>query len=198
MLASWNKSGYFTHAGRGDEAEARFAAGECMVLTSSSASYGDLRRRARFEIGVAPLPYFDDFEAAPQNTLVRGSALWVMAGRSAPEYAGVARLVDFLARADVQAEWHQRTGNVPLTRVAYELTRAQGFYRRQPGYEVAVRQLVIRNPTPESSDSRLGALPRIRSIADEELESVWSGGKTPVEALNAAVARGNALLRNAR
>ena len=118
--------------------------------------------------------------------------------RSAAEYAGVARFADFVLRSDVQAEWHQRTGNVPLTRVAYELTRAQGFYRRQPGYEVAVRQLVIRNPTPESSDSRLGALPRIRSIADEELESVWSGGKTPVEALNAAVARGNALLRNAR
>jgi len=196
MLASWRKSGYFTYLGRADEAEQRFAAGECMVLTSSSASYAELRERARFEVGVAPLPYFDDFDAAPQNTLVRGSALWVLAGRGgAAETAGVARFVDFLSRADVQAEWHQRTGNVPLTRIAYELTRAQGFYRKQPGYEVAVRQVVIRNPTPESGDSRLGALPRIRVIANEELESVWNGGKTPLEALNAAVERGNDLLR---
>ena len=198
MLATWKKSGYFTYAGRGDEAEALFAAGECAALTSSSASHGSLRERAQFELGVAPLPYFDDFEAAPQNTLVRGSALWVLAGGSAAEYAGIARFIDFLLRTDVQAEWHQRTGSVPLTRIAYELTRAQGFYLKQPGYEVAVRQLAIRRPTPESGDIRLGALPRIRVIANEELEAVWSGGKTPVEALNAAVTRGNALLPAAR
>jgi sn-glycerol 3-phosphate transport system substrate-binding protein len=195
MLASWQKSGYFTYAGRENEGEARFAAGECMVLTSSSASYASLQERARFGVAVAPLPYYDDFSAAPQNTLVRGSALWVLDGRAAEEYAGVARFVGFLSEPRVQAEWHQNTGFIPLTRIAYELTRAQGFYRRNPGYEVAVRQVLIRAPTKVSATARFGELPRIRSIIDEELESVWGGKKTAIDSLNAAVSRGNAVLK---
>ena len=30
--------------------------------------------------------------------------------------------------------WHQRTGYLPITRAAFELTRAQGFYRPQSGH----------------------------------------------------------------
>jgi len=36
---------------------------------------------------------------------------------------------------------------------------------------------------------------QIRDVEDEELEAVWSGKKTPKEALDDAVKRGNALLR---
>src|SRR2546430_2270839 len=42
LLASWEKAGLFSYAGRGNEAEARFAAGECAVLSASSDSARDL------------------------------------------------------------------------------------------------------------------------------------------------------------
>jgi sn-glycerol 3-phosphate transport system substrate-binding protein len=193
VLASWQKSGYFTYAGRRDEAEARFASGECALLTSSSASYAQLRKTARFDLGVAQLPYYDDFDEAPQNTLIGGSGLWALAGKPAAEYRGVASFFAYLARADVQAEWHQRTGDVPLTTAAYELTRKQGFYRSHPGHEIAVRQLLL-EPTSDSKGIRLGGLRHIRAVIDEELEAVWNGRKTPLDALNAAVQRGNLLL----
>ena len=90
----------------------------------------------------------------------------------------------------MQAEWHQRTGLVPLTYEAYELTRNQGFYAVYPGHEVAVRQLMVKG-APTWKSLRLGQFPRVRSIIDEELESVWQGKKTPLDALNAAVRRGN-------
>jgi sn-glycerol 3-phosphate transport system substrate-binding protein len=196
-LASWQKAGYFTYSGRKDEAEGRFAAGECVMLTSSSAAYAELRRRARFDLGVAQLPYYDDFDEAPQNTLVGGSALWALAGHPAPVNRGIASFFAFLSRAEVQAEWHQRTGDVPLTTTAYELTRKQGFYRGNPGHEVAVRQL-LGKPTEDSAGIRLGGMRRIRGIIDEELEAVWNGSKTPLDALNAAVQRGNVLLESAR
>ena len=196
MLASWQKAGYFTYAGRADEAEARFSSGECAMLTSSSASYARLAKTARFELAVAQLPYYEDFDEAPQNTLVGGSALWAIGGRPASEYRGVASFFAFLARPEVQAEWHQRTGDVPLSTAAYELTRKQGFYRSHPGQEVAVRQLLAK-PTGDSGGIRLGGLRRIRGIIDEELEAVWQGAKTPLEALNAAVQRGNLLLEAA-
>jgi sn-glycerol 3-phosphate transport system substrate-binding protein len=195
MLASWQKSGYFTYAGREHEAEVRFADGECAVLVSDSSSYDALRKRSAFGVAVAPLPYFDDFRAAPQNTLAGGAGLWVLSGRPKPDYAGVARFFAFLSRTEVQAEWHQRAGYVPLTQAVYDLSRRQGFYAAHPGHEVAVRQLLVKSPTRDSRGIRLGALPRIRDIVHEELEFVWGDRKTPIEALNAAVARGNALLR---
>lgn len=192
-LASWQKAGYFTYSGRRNEAEARFAKGECAMLTSSSAAYAALRKRAGFDLAVAPLPYYDDFDGAPMNTLLGGSALWALGGQSAAEYRGVASFFAYLARPQVQARWHQRTGDVPLTTAAYELTLKQGFYRRYPGQEVAVRQLLVA-PSPESWGIRLGGLRQIRGIIDEELEAVWDGSRAPLDALNAAVRRGNVLL----
>jgi sn-glycerol 3-phosphate transport system substrate-binding protein len=94
----------------------------------------------------------------------------------------------------VQAEWHQSTGYVPLTTAAYEMTRLQGFYASHPVHEIAVRQLVLRDPAQESRGIRLGEFARIRGIIDEELESVWGGQKTPMDALNNAVKRGNVVL----
>jgi len=197
MLSSWHKAGYFTYSGRKDEAEARFASGECAMLTSSSGSYVRLRKRAGFDLGVAQLPYYDDFDEAPQNTLVGGSALWVLAGASAAEYRGVANFFAYLSRPQVQVEWQARTGGVPLTTAAYELMRKQGFYRSHPEQEVAVRQLLAK-PTEDSGGIRLGGLRVIRGIIDEELESVWNDKKTPLDALNAAVQRGNLILETAR
>jgi sn-glycerol 3-phosphate transport system substrate-binding protein len=192
-LATWQKSGYLTYSARRGEAEARFLAGECALLAASSANYAELRSRAKFELGIAQFPYYDDFDGAPLNTLASGSALWVMAGRPAADYAGAARFLAFFARPEVQAEWHQRTGLVPLSTAAYEITRKQGFYAAQPGHEIAVRQLLVRG-TPNWKSLRLKQFPRLGSIIDEELESAWLGRKTPIDALNAAVARGNAFL----
>jgi sn-glycerol 3-phosphate transport system substrate-binding protein len=97
----------------------------------------------------------------------------------------------------VQAEWHQRTGDLPLTTAAYELSRKQGFYESHPGQEIGVRQLLAR-PTEDSAGIRLGGLRTIRGIIDEELEAVWSEKKTPLDALNAAVRRGNDVLQGSR
>jgi sn-glycerol 3-phosphate transport system substrate-binding protein len=197
MLSSWQKSGYFSYSGRSDEAEARFSSGECALLTASSASYDRLREAAQFDFGVAQLPYYDDFDEAPQNTLIGGSALWVVGGLPASEYRGAARFLAYLSSVDVQAFWHQRTGFVPVTEGAFELSRRQGFYRGHPEHEVAIRQLLAKLPTSDSRGIRLSELRRIRVIINEELEAVWRGTKPPLEALNTAVQRGNLLLEDA-
>jgi sn-glycerol 3-phosphate transport system substrate-binding protein len=194
MLSSWMKSGYFVYSGRENEAEARFTSGECAVLTSSSASYADLRKNARFDFGVAQLPYYDDFAGSPHSTLVGGAGLWVMSGKPKEQYRGVAKFLAYLAKPEVQAEWHQKTGYIPLTTAAYELTRKAGFYAANPGHEIAMRQLLLKNAAGESKGIRLGHFPQIRVIINEELEYVWGGKKSPMDALNTAVKRGNVIL----
>jgi len=195
FLASWAVAGYFTYSGRRLEGERRFARGECAMVTAASSSYADLRNEAKFDFGASRMPYYDDIRGAPHHTLIGGAALWAMAGKKPAEYRGVARFLAWLTRPEVQAEWHQRTGYVPVTQAAYELTQRNGFYKANPGYEIAIRQLLLVHPTRESRGIRLGPFPQIRAILEEELEGVWDGKVPPKLALDRAAERGDVLLR---
>ncbi|HTQ76587.1 MAG TPA: sn-glycerol-3-phosphate ABC transporter substrate-binding protein UgpB [Burkholderiales bacterium] len=195
VLGSWARAGYFSYSGRRVEGERRFAKGECAMLTAASSSAADLRREAGFDFGVGQFPYYDDIPGAPQNTLIGGGGIWVLAGRKSAEYRGAAKFLAWLTQTPIQAEWAERTGYVPLTEAAYEAIRAQGFYDVHPGYEIAIRQLKLRRPTPDSRGIRLGRLEAIREIVDRELEGVWSDKVPPKVALDRAVAEGDALLR---
>ncbi len=197
LMTAWTKSKIFSYSGRRDEGERRFARGECSMLTASSASLGNLARDAKFELGVLPLPYYDDFNAAPYNTLIGGASLWAMNGKSAAESKGVARFFSYLSQPEVQADWHQRTGYLPITRAAYELTAKSGYYGKNPGTDVALRELVDGKRVPQefSRGIRLGNHLMIRAVMDEELEKAWAAVKPPKQALDDAVVRGNDLLR---
>jgi sn-glycerol 3-phosphate transport system substrate-binding protein len=195
MLSSWVTSGYFTYTGRGAGGERRFASGECAMMTSSSASYAELRSQAKFDFGTGQLPYYDDIKGAPHHSLIGGGGLWVLGGRKPAEYRAAARFLSWLARPEVQADWHQATGYVPVTRAAYDLTAQKGFYKSNPGHETAVKQLLLNAPTRESRGVRLGDFPEIRAILEQELETVWEGKAPPKLALDRAADRGNQLLR---
>ena len=53
---------------------------------------------------------------------------------------------------------------------------------------------MIVKTTDKSRGIRLGNFVQIRTVIDEELENVWANKKTPQEALDAAVKRGDDLL----
>ena len=195
MLGQWAKDGRFTYAGRTTEPEAKFYSGECAMLTTSSAAYANIKRNAKFDFAISYLPYHADVKGAPQNTIIGGASLWVFEGKSKDEYKGIAKFFTFMSSPEIQAAWHQATGYVPITKAAYDLTKSQGFYEKNPGTQIAIEQLLLKNPTRASKGLRLGNYVQIRTINDEELESVWSGKKSAKEALDAAVARGNEELR---
>ncbi len=186
-------AGEFVYKGRGSNAQASFTAGECAMIQTSSGFYGDVSKNAKFAYGLAPLPYYADVKGAPQNTVIGGASLWVMSGKKAEEYKGVAKFFDFLSQTKVQAASHQRTGYLPITMAAYDLTDKSGFYQKNPGTDIAVQQMV-RKVTDKSRGIRLGNYVQIRTIEDEEMEQVWSGKKSAKDALDAIVKRGNELL----
>ena len=189
-LANMAKQGLFVYKGRGNVPDATFPSGECAMFTGSSGLYARVSRDAKFAYGIAPLPYYPDVTGAPQNTVIGGASLWVMSGTKSNEYKGVANFFNFLSNPDVQSASHKRTGYLPITLAAYELTEKSGFYKQYPGTDVAVTQM-IRKTTDKSRGIRLGNFVQIRTIIDEELEQVWGGRKAPKEALDAIVKRGN-------
>ena len=189
-LAKASKDGSFVYKGRGNAADASFPSGECAMMSGSSGLYARVAKEAKFAYGISTLPYYADVKGAPQNTAIGGASLWVMSGKPAAEYKGVADFLNFLNDTKVQAASHQRTGYLPVTMAAYKLTEASGFYEKNPGTDVAVTQM-IRKATDKSRGIRLGNFVQVRTIADEETEQIWTGKKTPQQALDAVVQRGN-------
>ncbi|MFP1727534.1 sn-glycerol-3-phosphate ABC transporter substrate-binding protein UgpB [Lonsdalea quercina] len=195
LLEAMNKKGDFTYYGRKDESTEKFYNGDCVMITASSGSLAGIRQYAKFIFGVGMMPYDADVKDAPQNAIIGGASLWVMNGKDSATYHGVAKFMQFLAKPEIAAEWHQKTGYLPITSAAYDLTRQQGFYQQNPGADIATRQMLNKPPLPFTKGLRLGNMLQIRTIVDEELESVWTGKKTPQQALDAAVQRGNMQLR---
>jgi sn-glycerol 3-phosphate transport system substrate-binding protein len=189
-LANMARQGLFVYKGRANAADATYVSGECAMITGSSALYGNVKRNAKFSFGISTLPYYPDVPGAPQNTVIGGASLWVMAGKKPEEYRGVAKFFEYLSRPEVAAASHQRTGYLPVTVDAYRLTEKSGFYSQNPGTDVSVTQM-IRKTTDKSRGIRLGNFVQIRTIIDEETEQIWAGKKTAREALDEAVRRGN-------
>ena len=189
-LANMSKQGLFVYKGRASVSVPSFVSGECAMFTGSSGSYADVSKNAKFAYGLAPLPYYPDVAGAPQNTAIGGASLWVMAGKKPAEYKGVAQFFKYLSSPEVQSASHKRTGYLPITTAAYELTEKSGYYKQFPGTDVAVQQM-IRKTTDKSRGIRLGNFVQIRTIIDEETEQIWAGKKEPKQALDDAVKRGN-------
>jgi len=192
-MQDWIKKGYFVYGGRKNEPEAKFYSGECAMMTTSSAAYGTIKQQAKFKFGESTLPYYADVAGAPQNTIIGGASLWVMGGKKKDEYRGVAKFLSFLSQPDVQAQFSQETGYLPITTAAYELTKKSGFYEKNPGTDVAVQQMIVKT-TKNSRGVRAGNMSQVRDVIDEELEAVWAGKKSAKQGLDDAVRRGNEVI----
>lgn len=195
MLGDMAKKGLLTYAGRLNQAEAKFYSGECAMMTSSTGAQANIRRNAKFDWSVNFIPYHDDVKGAPQNSIIGGASLWVMGGKTSNSYKGVAKFFTFLSRPEIQMEWHTATGYVPITMAAYEMTRKSGFYDKNPGADIAIKQLNNKPPTGNSKGLRFGNYVQGREVIEEELEAVFSGKKDAKTALDDAVRRGNEILR---
>ncbi len=193
-LAAAQKDKSFDYGGRTSEPEGKFLNGECGMIQTSSGAYGTFKSGAKFDFGMTELPYYLDVPGAPQNSIIGGASLWVMAGKTPEEYKGVAKFFTFLSQTGLQQQLHEVTGYLPITKAAYEATKASGFYQQNPGREIPVLQMTAKPPTENSRGLRLGNLVQIRDIIAEDLEAIFAGKETAQTGLDDAVKRGNALL----
>ena len=196
QMADWSKSGIFKYGGRQSDSMPLFYTQECAMVMESSAGFAGIKENMKgVDIGVSQLPYDDTLVQKPANTIIGGASLWVMSGRPDAEYNGVAKFFTYLSSPEVQADWHQATGYLPVTKAAYALTQQQGFYQQNPGTETAILQMTASESTENSKGLRFGNFLQTREIVDEELEKVWSGKQNAQTALDNAVTRGNEQLR---
>lgn len=194
-IADSQEKKLFQYGGRRGESLPLFTNGECGMWMNSSAYYGSIVQQAKFTFGQTMLPLNTEVADKAQNSIIGGATLWVLQGKPAAEYKGVAQFFNYISSAEVQARWHQETGYVPITTAAYELSEQQGFYEKNPGTDTAIKQLSLNTPTPNSKGIRFGNFVQVRDVINEEMEALWAGEKTAKQAMDTAVERGNDLLR---
>lgn len=194
-LKAWSDAGIFKYGGPvgGDNAPPMFYSQQCAMIMNSSASRAGVIANAKdFELGFGMLPYYDDVEGAPQNSIIGGATLWVLSGRPDEEYAGTAKFFEYLSSASVQADWAAFSGYLPITQAAAD--ELAGYYGENPGADTGIRQITVNPPTENSKGLRFGNYVQIRGIIDEEFEQLLAGSKDAQGSLDSVVERGNKLI----
>ena len=197
-LMDMQKEGTFKYGGRDAAGDALFPSGECAMIHASSGLRARILREAKFEWGAAMLPYWPGTPNAPKNSIIGGASFWVMTSptRKPEEYKAVAEFFHYISQPEVVAKWHTDTGFLPVTIAGYEKVKASGFYQQNPGTDIPYLQLTRTQPSENSRGLRLGNMPEIRNIIQEELEKAFQGQQTAQQALDSAVQRGNVVLRS--
>jgi sn-glycerol 3-phosphate transport system substrate-binding protein len=174
-----------------------FTDGTCATVQTSIANHGVIGSTAKegLDWSVAMLPTYEGVER--KNSLVGGAQLWVMKGNSKEEYEAAAAFLDWVSTPEQQKWMATKTGYIPLTQSGFKALTDSGFYQQpgQAGRELAIASLNFTAPSDNSRGIRLGNYTSIRAEVRAELEAVFTQNKDVQAALDAAVERGNQILR---
>jgi sn-glycerol 3-phosphate transport system substrate-binding protein len=192
-LARWHQERLFISGGWEGKSE-RFINGDCAMLVEESGTIGNFKQTLTFDWGTGPLPHWGP-PYTKANTILGGATLWVLRGRAPADYRGVAQFMKFIAEPRQQMWWAVTTGFVPITMTAFKSLEDSGFYRQNPEQRTAMSQLLNTKPNANSRGLRLGNYAQVRKAIELELENIYDGKKTVKDGLDAAVSRGNAILR---
>jgi sn-glycerol 3-phosphate transport system substrate-binding protein len=193
-LAKWQKERIFSYGGRLEEADIKFIHRDCAMLLQSSGSIGSLKKSLGFDWGTGQLPHWGP-PYPKANTTLGGATLWVMRGHDPASYKGVVQFLRFVAEPSQQSWWAAATGYLPITKAAVKSLEEQAFYKQNPEQWTGVSQLLNAQTTQTNRGLRLGNYTQVRQAIEMELENIFAGKKTVKEGLDAAVLRGNAILR---
>ncbi|MEX6506214.1 sn-glycerol-3-phosphate ABC transporter substrate-binding protein UgpB [Jiella sp. M17.18] len=194
-LVKWQKSGVYQYRGRASDAGPSFTSGDCAMELESSAGRAAILQTSKFDVGFGMMPYYKDVQGAPQNSIIGGASLWVLRGKPDDHYKGIAKFFSFLSKPEIQAEWHQFTGYLPITKAAYELSKKQGYYEKNPGAEIAIKEINLNAPKDYTKGLRFGNFVQIRQMFEEQLEAALGGKKSAEQAAKDAQETGNKMLR---
>ena len=142
----------------------------------NSGSFGQFLATKSLSFGVAPLPYYD--QATSNGGQPSSAARPVGDGRpSEGPGKATAQFLAWLSKPVVAAEWHQRTGYLPLTEAAFRASDVS-FYKSIPGAQAVIASMSAR-PSASSRGFRMANYTRIEPVLNQQLTDAFEGKTRP-------------------
>ncbi|MCD0504811.1 extracellular solute-binding protein [Bordetella petrii] len=185
LMVSWKRSLLFTAHSDNNQSDQLFAKGQCAVLTSGSGAAGLFMNTRSLSFGVAPLPYYTQATPDAGSPFVSGSALWAIDGHPQAQEKATAQFLAWLAKPVNAAEWHQRTGFLPLTDAAFRASDVS-FYDKVPGAHAIIQSMNGGKPLSTSRGFRMANYEQVEAVLNDGLNQALEGKTPPVAALNNA------------
>lgn len=192
LMVSWRKTDLLMQHSAAGQANEAFTQGRCAVLTAGSGALGEVRESS-VRFGVAPIPYYEQETKKPGAPFIGGSALWAVKGHPAARQKATAELLSYLAKPVIAAEWHQKTGYMPLTDAAYRAADVS-FYNRIPGARKLVEQMT-NGDSKKSAGFDVRNYPRILVLLNQAFDQALSDQTPPMSALMKANSEAVKLMR---
>ncbi len=194
-VKKWKDEGFFQWYGTGwGDNQTPFEEGKVAIWLGSSGSFGGLSKKdLPFDFSATYLPYWESVTKEPKQTFIGGAALFAMAGKSAEENKATAAFFEFLTKPETQYFWHKETGYVPITEAAYEMAKADGYYKVKPAAEIGIKQLSL--PAGENTKGyRMGFYVQIRDVMNREYGRILTGETSVDDAFATIEKEANTLL----
>lgn len=169
-----------------DQANALFMGQQvAMEITSTSdvTFLTDAGKEAGFEVITAQLPVPD---SVPRVGVVPGGAsIWMVANKPKAESEAAVKFLVWMSAPEQQVKWHKGTGYFPIRKSAVELLEKEGWFKDNPNFEVALRQVLETESNIGTQGALIGRFQEVRDILEEAFQKVM-GGSTVDAALKDA------------
>ena len=193
IFVDWHERDILTYEGREGDPNPSFLTGETAIIQTSTGYLSGFEESADFELGTGFLPHNDDY---PQgNAWLGGGRIWSLRGHEDEKYEAIAEFKNYVTQPEQQAEWHKRTGYLPVTESAAELLEEEGWFDENPNHATALEQVMVDIEADTLQGIRLGEYLSIRETILDNMEAIFAGRKSIEEGLDDAVESGNDILQ---
>ncbi len=198
-LKEWYEKGWFS-LDQGPAVEQAFADGKIVYLSQGGNRHSDISKLVdkKFEIGVVAFPYWQSMGGV-YNTIAGGGSFWISNKPQTPERLQIiAQFLQFLASAEVQAQWQRLTGYIPVTEGAQALNEKSGYFDAKDlgvqAAKIAYESFTAANPAEFSRGILLPNFPKIRDIEIDQMTRAIKGEIAIEKAMSTIQEQGNKLL----
>jgi len=162
-----------------------FFGGQAAMIISSTGSLSFIRQNMKTPFKVAFIPR-NIRNAVP----IGGASLILPKGNSEERRQAAWKLVKWLTSPEISGGWSRFTGYFAPPKAAYDLPEMKEFLDKNPDAKVALAQLAYARPWFATYNTVA-----VRKALEDEVQAMLSGKKTPAEAIKAAQANADALLK---
>ena len=178
-----------------DNMYAGFFNEDVAMIICSSASVAYIVESADFEVGIAFIPHPEATER--EGVVIGGASFWLVDHEDEELHDAAWEFLKYVARPDIQAQWHVATGFLATNPAAYNEQSAISAHEEMPQLRVTVEQLQATTSSYATQGGMMDMIPQYRIIIETALEEVFNGASAEsvledvIPQLNQAIERAN-------